>query len=226
MTKTLDKIRQLRADAFAAKREVEERIAETSRRINQVSRRGIVPFDEAFPAWQAAFESYADEGKRQLERSLEDFAKPHHIHPSSNSVPTQPVVHDAFRIRNNASGIPIDVGAVFAHLNRESIIEQARAWFESKCAECNVPPADEREAELDRLASELKALQEELADIEDELADLFNTDPSERTRREQRRSERERQLDSFNGPIRERNAQMPEPKESRVTIERGSEDAA
>lgn len=217
-TKTLDRIRQLRQDAIDAKREIENQIHETKSRINEVCRRGVLPFDEAFSTWKAAFESYADDGKARLEKSFSEYASPNDPDPTTDRTATRFDASYELQTRTNASGVIRDNGAVFAHLHRETIIEQARAWFEERCKECNVPPANERADELQRLASQLKDLEDEQADIEDELAELFNTDPSERTQRAQKEAEREGHLDSFNEPVRKRNAAMPEQKPSPITV--------
>lgn len=217
-TKTLDRIRQLRQDAIDAKREIENQINETQQRITEICRRGTLPFDEAFSAWREAFESYADQGKEKLEKSFAEYARPNDPDPITGRSAREFGASYELETRHDISGNLRDNGAVFAHLHRDQIIEQARAWFEWKCADCNVPAADERGDELQRLAGQLRDLKDEQADIEDELSELFNTEPSERTQQERKRAERDGHLDSFNEPIRKRNAAMPEHKPSPVEI--------
>lgn len=223
-TQTLDRIRQLRQDCIDAKAEIESRINEVSNRINQVCKSGVLPFDEAFTPWREAFEHYADEGKARLEKSFGDCARPNDPHPITGHTASRFGASYELQTRTNASGIVRDNGCVFAHLHRETIIEQARAWFESMCADCNVPPADERRDELQRLATQLRELEEERDDIEDELSELFASEqPSPRKQAAERKSEEQRGLDILNGPIEERNKRNtpPEPSPSPVTIRDG-----
>ena len=216
MTNTLDKIRQLRQDAIDAKTQIEQKIASTQARINEVAQHGTVSFDEAFNKWHTQFIAYAEKGRHAFELNLADFARPFHEHPKTGQAPRRDSASDAFAIRTNASGEVMDCGHVFAHINREAIIEQARAWFENKCAECNVPPAEEREAELEKLAGELKALEEERDEIQDELSELFRMEPSETTKRARKAEHRESTLERFNGPIREKNERNVPPRLSRA----------
>ena len=194
MSKALDTIHRLREEALKAKDEIEQRITETKNRIQQLCRSGTLEFDEAWPAWLADFERYADEGKQQLHVNLEGFAKPNDAHPITGHTST---------LRSHAghpfeNGSRLDTGAVHAHINRKGIIQEARAWFESKCAEADVPMQEERHAELERLAEEVRKLESERDDLQDELSKLFRMAPSDRTKRAVVEQENQRYMDMVN----------------------------
>ena len=205
MSELLEAVQKAREQAFSAKSEIEQRIADTKQRIHQMCRSGTLPFDEAFPAWLSAFEHYADEGAQSLENNLAGYAQPND---------PDPITGNTSSLRNHAGepfrhGSRGDPGAVLAHINRDAIIEQARAWFEERCAGEHLPARDERHVELERLAAELRSLESERDDLEDELARLLGTQPSERTRKQRIRDDNEREAEAINGPIRdwnERNA--------------------
>lgn len=189
-TEALDKVRAARAEAFEAKQELEARIEATRARITQICRQGTLPFDEAFSAWRRSFEAYADRGATRLHNNLDDFGRPNSAHPITGA--TSSLRHGADHPFEH------DAGAMFAHVHRAAIIEEARQWFEEKCKGSNVPPAAEREAEAGRLADELRALEAERDAIQDQLADLFQAEPSERTRQARRDAEQGRLVDSLN----------------------------
>ena len=205
MSELLEAVQKARQQAFSAKSELGQRIADTKQRIQQICRSGTLPFDEAFPAWLSAFEHYADEGAQRLETNMAGYAQPND---------PDPITGHTSSLRNPAGesfrhGSRGDPGAVFAHINRDSIIEQARAWFEEKCAGEHLPAAAERRAELERLAEELRTLQAERDDLDDELSRLLGTEPSERTQKQRIRDDNEREAEAINKPIRdwnERNA--------------------
>lgn len=217
MSNAIELVNKARAEAFATKAEIEQRIEQVKLRINQVCRSGILPFEEAFPAWLAAFERYADEGAQRLETTLAGYAKPNEPHPITGN--TSSLRSDAsYPFRSDSRGDP---GCVFAHVNRKAITEHARAWFESTCADADVPNAHERRAELERLAEEQRKLESERDDLTDRLAELLGTEPSERTQKRRLRVERERELDAFNRPIdqwNERNARKPADRASDVRV--------
>lgn len=206
MSKALDTIQRLREEALNAKADIENRITETKNRIRQMCRSGTVEFDECWSAWLADFERYADEGRQALELTFDDYAKPNDEDPISG--------HSS-RLRNRAEypfqqASRADSGAVFAHVNREEIIQEARAWFESKCANANVPLQDERQAELERLAEQVRKLDSERDDLQDELSRLFRMEPSDRTKSARKRAEEQQYLDMINQNAGdERNASDP-----------------
>lgn len=225
MSSTLDRIRQLRQDALDAKAGIEQRITQTRNRINEVCRSGILPFDEAWSAYEEAFDSYAEQGRRQLEQSMDQFTRPRHENPTVlASFRGPPNVAEPFRVYQHPSGKIDDPGPLVAWLNRDAILKAAKAHIKVICAESNIPPAEEREAEIERLVSEFRALEEERDDIEDELSELFaNEQPSQRTQEQERKAEAQRGLDILNEPIDERNRRNtpPEPSPSPVTIQDG-----
>jgi len=198
MPSAIERVQQAREAAFEVRAELDRKIEETRNRINKLCNRGTVGFDEAFPAWLESFEAYAAEGARELERNLEEFARPNHIHPSRGSISPRGHAGDAFKVRKYGSGAMHDTGAVLAHINREAIIKQARVWFEHKCSESNVPPASERQTELDRLAVELRGLEAQRDDIQDQLSELFKVEPSERTRQAEREARRDEHIGLLN----------------------------
>lgn len=222
MSSTLDKIRQLRQDALDAKAEIEQRISQTRNRINEICRSGILPFEEAWPAYQEAFDSYAEQGRRQLEKSLDEFTRPRHENPATlASFKAPPNAAEPFRVQQHPNGRMSDPGPLMAWLNRDAILDAAKAHIKAVCSDSNIPPAEEREAEIERLASEFRALEEEHADIEDELSELFASEqPSPRKQAAERKAEEQRGLDILNGPIEERNKRNtpPEPSPSTVTV--------
>jgi len=223
-TSTIDRIRQLRQDALDAKAEIHNRINETRNRIAEICRSGTIPFDEAWPAYKAALERYAEEGRQMLERNALEFTKPNHDNPASHgSRPPGPKASEPFHVRQFPNGRIHDIGPLVAWLNRDAILDEAERTIKAACAESNVPPADEREAEIERLAAEFQALEDELADVEDELSELFGGEPSERTKSERQQREQEQALEVINRPIRERNERNtpPPPSPSPVSIRDG-----
>ena len=220
-TSTIDRIRQLRQDALDAKAEINNRINEQRSRITEVCRSGTIPFDEAWGAYKAAFEGYADQGRQMLERSALEFTRPNHDNPTSHgNRPPDPKVSEPFMVRQFPNGLMHDIGPLIAHLNRDAILAEAQATIKAACKDANVPPAADREKEIERLAGELQALEDELADVEDELSELFGGDPSERTKEQRRRDEKEQALEIFNKPIRERNERNapPPPAPNPITV--------
>jgi len=198
MRSAIERVEQAREAAFEVRAELDRKIEATRNRINELCHRGTVGFDEAFPAWLESFESYADEGARKLELSLEEFARPNHVNPENGAIRPRGNAGDAFKSRRYGSGAFHDTGAVLAHINRDAIIEQARGWFEHKCSESNVPPASERQTELERLAEELRGLEAQRDDIQDQLSELFKVDPSERTRQAEREARRDEHIGLLN----------------------------
>jgi len=198
MQTAIERIESARAEAFEVRAELDRKIEATRNRINELCRRGTVGFDEAFPAWLESFEAYADEGARELEQSLEEFARPNHVNPENGAIRSRGNADAAFKVRRYGSGAFHDTGAVLAHVNRKAIIDQARNWFKQNCAEPNVPPASERQAELERLAGELRGLEEQRDDIQDQLSELFKVDPSERTRQAEREARRDEHIRLLN----------------------------
>ena len=217
MSELLESVRKAREQAFSAKSEIEQRIADTKQRIHQVCRSGTLSFDEAFPAWLSAFEHYADKGAQSLETNLTGYVQPND---------PDPITGHTSSLRNHAGepfrhGSRGDPGAVLAHINRDAIIEQARAWFAERCAGEHLPAPDERQAELERLAEEMRTLQTERDDLEDELARLLGTEPSERKKKQRIHDDNERELEAINGPIREwneKNVRAPRDGERQVKV--------
>ena len=219
MSELLRAVQKARQQAFNAKSELDQRIAEKRQRVQQVCRSGILPFDECFPVWLSAFERYADEGRKRLETNLAGYAAPNDPDLKGNTSSFRSQAFEPFR--NESRGDP---GAVLAHINRTAIIEHARAWFANKCAGEHLPARDERRAELERLAEEIRQLENERDQLDDELSRLLGTQPSERTQKQRIEAENERKSEAINRPIREwneRNAPAPrEPKNPiRVTVD-------
>ena len=221
MSKSIERIRQLRKDALEEKAAVRERIDETLSMIRQICRQGVIPFDEAWPAYQAAFNAYADGGQRTLEKHFFEWTRPNHPDPTShNKTAVGPRISEPFMMRQYPNGLFNDTGPLIAWLNRDAILAEAKAYLSKVCADPNVPPESKRQTEIDRLFKELEALREEEADIQDELSELFETEPSQRTKDRRRQEEEERRLAAINGPIEERNKRNSpaEPSQSPVTI--------
>ncbi len=204
MHEALQPVQAAREAVLEAQRALDERITQTRAKIHELTIRGVLPFDEAYPAWLASFDDYVAKGQRELQLSFEDFATVRDQDPASGRSRMAPYAGDPFRIREFASGGLNDNGAQFAALHAEQIREHARAWFEQHCSGETLPAAAERRAEAKRLAEELEALQAERDDLQDELSRLFRVEPSERTKRAQREQTQAHHLEMLNAPARDR----------------------
>lgn len=189
----IETIRKAREQAFEAKAEIERKITETRNRINEICKRGIRPFDEAWPDWRDRFLQYADDGKRRLEGSFAEYASPNDTNPMTDSFNPRSGIARVFCTDNDR----IDAGEVFAHIHRDAILKQAEAWFKAQTP--TVPHEPERREQLEALAEQLKELEAERDDVQDELARLFgDLKPSERTQSAQRREYEQKYLQAIN----------------------------
>jgi len=200
MTEAIEKVRRARAEAEKVQQDLDQRIRATRSRLDKLCKTGPVPFDEAFESWRRAFEAYADTGREELDHGFGEFTRPHE-HPLTGAINTHRQAHAPFQARSD--GRTDHIGAIVAHLNRDVIIEAARAWLKEKCKDSDVPAAEKRKTEAQRITDELQALQAERDDMRDQMAGLVQQAPSERTMQAARRAEAQGHVDRLNAQARE-----------------------
>jgi vacuolar-type H+-ATPase subunit I/STV1 len=195
MSKTIDRVRQLRE-------ELNEEIAAVDRRISQCRERkvlleklGLIPADEALARFERDLDDMARKGRAILERMAAGYCK------AAGPVSSYSQLSWLLGIHDLPNGHPNDPAPVFVHLARDQILAEVTEIIGQRCRDeehRQVPAEDERRAELRTLEEELEQLQKERDELQDELSRSFNFEPSEPTRRKEEREERNRAVDILN----------------------------